>query len=80
MLQAADDKTVGGKSPFAIFSMTAKTTKGELVRSMPSLHNHPVVEGAEQTTSRVGNALDTYDLRFEEVQDFNSNPGGIESS
>jgi hypothetical protein len=45
---------------------------------MPWLHNHPVVEGADQNSARVGNALDSYDLRFEEVSDFNANPGGIE--
>ena len=78
ILQTPTDKTVGGKSPFAILSMTAKTTKTNLDYSMPWLHNHPVIEGAEQTSTRVGNALDSYDLRFEEVQDFNSNPGGIE--
>ena len=78
ILQTPTDKTVGGKSPFAILSMTAKTTKTSLDYSMPWLHNHPVIEGAEQTSTRVGNALDSYDLRFEEVQDFNSNPGGIE--
>lgn len=78
ILQMPTDKTVGGKSPFAILSMTAKTTKADLDFSMPWLHNHPVTEGAEQTSSRVGNALDSYDLRFEEVTDFNTNPGGIE--
>ena len=78
ILQAPDDPDPGGKSPFAILSMTAKTTKTNLDFAMPWLHNHPVIDGAEQTSSRVGNAMDTYDLRFEEVTDFNSNPGGIE--
>ncbi|MCW1926148.1 hypothetical protein OKA05_26555 [Luteolibacter arcticus] len=78
ILQTPTDKSVGGKSPFAILSMTAKTTKTALDYSMPWLHNHPVVEGAEQTSTRIGNALDSYDLRFEEVTDFNTNPGGIE--
>ncbi len=78
ILQTPGDKSAGGKSPFAILSMTAKTTKTNLDVSMPWLHNHPVVEGAEQTSSRIGNALDSYDLRFEETSDFNANPGGIE--
>lgn len=78
ILQKPEDRTPGGKSPFAILTMSAKTTKGELDISMPWLHNHPVVEGADQNTARVGNALDSYDLRLEEVQDFNQNPGGIE--
>jgi hypothetical protein len=42
---------------------------------MPWLHNHPVTEGTDQNTAIVGNALDTYDLRFEEMQDFNTFPG-----
>jgi hypothetical protein len=78
ILQKPDDKSVGGKSPFAILTMSAKTTKGEHDIAMPWLHNHPVVEGADQNTARIGNALDSYDLRFEEVSDFNQNPGGIE--
>lgn len=78
ILQKPDDKSVGGKSPFGILTMTAKTTKGPQDISMPWLHNHPVVEGSDLNTTRVGNALDTYDLRFEEVSDFNQNPGGIE--
>ncbi|MCW1887788.1 hypothetical protein OKA04_23825 [Luteolibacter flavescens] len=69
ILQAPSDKE-GGKAPFALLSMTAKTTKTSLDYAMPWLHNHPVVEGAEQTSTRVGNALDSYDLRFEEVSDF----------
>jgi len=78
ILQKPEDKSVGGKSPFAILTMTAKTTKGDQDIAMPWLHNHPVVEGSDQNTARVGNALDSYDLRFEEVSDFNQNPGGIE--
>ena len=78
ILQKPDDKTVGGKSPFAILTMSAKTTKGKWDIAMPWLHNQPVVEGTDQNTARIGNALDTYDLRLEEVQDFNQNPGGIE--
>ncbi|MBN8456328.1 MAG: hypothetical protein J0M04_00585 [Verrucomicrobia bacterium] len=78
ILQKPDDKSVGGKSPFAILTMTAKTTKGPQDVAMPWLHNHPVIEGADLNTTRVGNALDTYDLRLEEVSDFNQNPGGIE--
>jgi hypothetical protein len=78
ILQKPDDRNPGGKAPFAILSMTAKTTRSQLDQSMPWLHNHPVVEGADQDSTKVGNALDSYDLRFEEVSDFNANPGGIE--
>jgi hypothetical protein len=75
LLQKPADRSPEGKTPFAILSMAAKTTIDPLDQSMPWLHNHPVVEGSDQITSRVGNALDSYDMRFEEVQDFNTFPG-----
>jgi hypothetical protein len=75
LLQLPEHTEPEGKTPFAILSMTAKTTIDPLDQSMPWLHNHPVVEGADQVTARVGNALDSYDMRFEEVQDFTSFPG-----
>lgn len=78
LLQKPTDDTPGGKTPFAIFSMTAKTTRDSYDVSKPWLFNHPVVEGSEQSTARIGNALDTYDLRLEEATGFNSWPGGIE--
>jgi hypothetical protein len=75
LLQKPTDTRPEGKSPFAILSMAAKTTVDPFDQSMPWLHNHPVVEGSDQVTARVGNALDSYDMRFEEVQDFNTFPG-----
>lgn len=78
ILQLPTDKSPGGKTPFAILSMTAKTTKSNLDYAAPWVFNNPVVEGNEQYSTRVGNAMDSYDLRFEEVTDFNSSPGGIE--
>ncbi|WP_367875238.1 hypothetical protein [Luteolibacter sp. Populi] len=78
MLQAPGDKNPGGKSPFALLTMGAKTTVDANDASSPWLHNQPVVEGADQNTGRIGNALDSYDLRLTEVSDFNQSPGGIE--
>lgn len=75
LLQKPADTKPEGKTPFAILSMAAKTTIDPYDQSMPWLHNHPVVEGSDQLTTRVGNALDSYDMRFEEVQDFNTFPG-----
>lgn len=75
LLQKPADTKPEGKTPFAILSMAAKTTVDPYDQSMPWLHNHPVVEGSDQLTTRVGNALDSYDMRFEEVQDFNTFPG-----
>lgn len=75
LLQSPEDPSPGGKTPFSILTMTAKTTVDPKDVSMPWLHNHPVTEGTEQNSAEVGNALDTYDLRFEEMQDFNTFPG-----
>lgn len=75
LLQKPADRRPEGKTPFAILSMAAKTTVDTYDQSMPWLHNHPVVEGSDQVTARVGNALDSYDMRFEEVQDFTTFPG-----
>lgn len=70
LLQTPTDPSVGGKTPFAMLTMSAKTTVDQHDVAMPWLHNHPVVEGAEQNTAQVGNALDSYDLRFEAMTDF----------
>ncbi|WP_035611969.1 hypothetical protein [Haloferula sp. BvORR071] len=78
LLQDPSDKTAGGKAPFALLTMGAKTTSDQYDASAPWLHNQPVVEGIEQNSSRVGNALDTYDVRLTEVTGFNQSPGGIE--
>ncbi|MFC0019567.1 hypothetical protein [Roseibacillus persicicus] len=75
LMQRDTDRSAGGKSPFATLTMTAKTTSDSSDYSKPWVYSHPVVSGADQDTTRVGNALDTYDLRFEEVQDFNTLPG-----
>ncbi len=75
LLQEPSDNSPGGKSPFAILTMTAKTTSDPKDASMPWVHNHPVTEGTEQDSRYVGSALDTYDLRLEEMQDFNTFPG-----
>ena len=70
LLQTPTDPTPGGKLPFAMLTMAAKTTVDQFDVAMPWLHNQPAVEGADQNTALVGNALDTYDLRFEEMTDF----------
>ncbi len=75
ILQTPSDKTVGGKSPFALLTMSAKTTKTQNDISMPWVHNHPVVEGTDQDSTQIGSALDSYDLTLTEVTDFNSAPG-----
>lgn len=75
ILQQPDDPTAGGKSPFAILTMSAKTTLRPGGSSKPWAFNHPVHEGGEQDSRHVGSGLDTYDLRLEEVAGFNTFPG-----
>ncbi len=73
--KANNDDGIGGKKPFAILTMEAKSTLDETSFSMPWLHNNPVVEGAEQDTRSVGRALDSYDLRLQPMTGFNNVPG-----
>jgi hypothetical protein len=75
LVQAPRDRSPGGKTPFAILTMSAKSTVDPKDASKPWLHNHPVISGVAQDTAKVGNALSTYDLRLEEVADFNTFPG-----
>lgn len=75
VLQRPEDKTPGGKSPFAIMTMTAKTTVDPADLTKAWLFNNPVVEGGAQDSASLGLAHHSYDLRFEEVQDFNTFPG-----
>lgn len=73
--QSNNDPSPGGKSPFAILTMGAKTTRQQNDVAKPWVLNNPVQEGAEQDTRYVGNALDGYDVRLDEVADFNTFPG-----
>lgn len=75
LLQSPSDKTPAGKTPFAVMTMSAKTTIDQRDDARPWLHNHPVTEGASQNSRTIGNALQSYDVRFDEVQDFNTFPG-----
>ncbi|RYD22417.1 MAG: hypothetical protein EOP88_08155 [Verrucomicrobiaceae bacterium] len=75
VLQTPADTTPGGKTPFAIFTMSAKTTKDTRDDSKAWLFNNPVTEGGSHDSSRIGNAAQSYDLRLQEVQDFTVFPG-----
>ncbi len=66
---------VGGKSPFAIFTMSAKTTKFSRDDSKAWAFNNMVTDGGVHDSRKIGNAAQSYDLRLEEVQDFTSFPG-----
>lgn len=75
ILQTPSDTTPGGKTPFAIFTMSAKTTKDTRDDSKSWLFNNPVTEGGSHDSSKIGNAAQSYDLRLQEVQDFTVFPG-----
>lgn len=75
ILQAPADTTAGGKIPFAIFTMSAKTTKGLRDDGKAWVFNNMVTEGASHDSGKIGNAAQSYDLRLEDVSDFTSFPG-----
>ncbi len=75
ILQSPSDPTPGGKSPFAIFTMTAKTTRDPRDDGKAWAHNNFAVDGASHDSRAVGNAAQSYDLRLDEIQDFTSFPG-----
>lgn len=75
ILQEPSDNKAGGKSPFAIFTMTAKTTKDSRDDSKAWLFNNMATEGAVHDSGKIGNAAQSYDLRLQEIQDFTTFPG-----
>jgi Tfp pilus assembly protein PilX len=75
ILQEPGDTTPGGKSPFAIFTMTAKTTVDRRDDSKAWLFNNIATDGGAHNSKIIGNAAQSYDLRFHEIQDFTTFPG-----
>ena len=73
-LQKWTDKSLGGKKPIAMLEMTAHTTKDPLDDSKAWVYNNPVVEGGEQTSSVVGAANQSYDVRLIELTGWSSFP------
>ncbi|MES2920831.1 MAG: hypothetical protein V4819_04765 [Verrucomicrobiota bacterium] len=75
ILQTPTDTSPGGKSPFAIFTMSAKTTRDTRDDSKAWAFNNMVTDGGSHDSRKIGNAAQSYDLRLEEVSDFTSFPG-----
>jgi len=73
-LQEWADQSVAGKKCIAMLEMTARTTKDPLDDSKAWVYNNPVVEGAKQTTSVVGAANQSYDVRLIELTGWSSFP------
>ena len=74
-LQKPNDKTRGLKKPFAVLEMAARTTRDPIDDSKAWLYNNPIVEGAEQNSSSVGAANQSYDVRLLELTSYTSFPG-----
>ena len=77
LMQADNDRTVGGKKPFAMLELSARATRDPLNDSKPWLYNNMVVEGAQQDTRRFGLTHQSYDLRYTEISSFNNFPDGV---
>jgi len=74
LLQNDTDMTSDYKRPFAMLELSARTTKDQYNDTKPWLYNNPVVEGASQTTTTVGLAAQSYDLRLKPISSWNSIP------
>jgi hypothetical protein len=74
ILQPWTDTSKGGKKCLAMLEMTARTTHDPLDDSKAWVYNNPVVEGGDQTTSVVGAANQSYDLRLMELSGWTSFP------
>lgn len=73
--QSDDDQSPGGKTPFGILTMTAKTTVDDEDSTKPWLYNNPVVDGEKQKSTSVGMIHHSYDLQFREITSFTDFPG-----
>ncbi len=69
-LQKPNDRTAGGKKPFAMLEMSARTTRDELNDTKPWLYNNPVVDGMNANTAQAGLAMQSYDIRVREIASF----------
>ena len=74
-MQYPSDKTPGKKSPFAVLTMSARTTVDPLDDTKAWLYNNPVVEGALLDSKKIGVCNNSYDVRLQEVADFTTFPG-----
>jgi hypothetical protein len=74
-MQRTNDMTKGGKTPFAMLEMAARTTIDPLDETKAWLYNNPVVEGSSAQTGTVGLANQSYDVRLVEMTSFTSFPG-----
>lgn len=74
LLQEASDTTRGGKTPFAVFTMTAKSSHDLLSPTKGWLFGNPVLTAYEQDEDEAPQPLQSYEFSFREVNSVNSFP------
>lgn len=74
ILQSASDTTRGGKTPFAVFTMTAKSSNDLLSPTKGWLFGNPVLSAYEQDEQVAPQPLQSYEFSFREVNSINSFP------
>ncbi|MDQ8188945.1 pilus assembly PilX family protein [Roseibacillus persicicus] len=74
LLQQASDTTRGGKTPFAVFTMTAKSSRNLLSPTKGWLFGNPVLTAYEQDENEAPQPLQSYEFSFREVNSINSFP------
>jgi hypothetical protein len=78
LLQKPGDNGPAGKTPFAIFTMSAKTTIDAKDDSKSWLFNNMVTEGGLHESVKIGNAAQSYELSLREVSGTFTNFPGVE--
>lgn len=74
LLQSSSDTTRGGKTPFAVFTMTAKSSNDLLSPTKGWLFGNPVLPAYEQDEDEAPQPLQSYEFSFREVNSPNSFP------
>lgn len=74
ILQEESDTTRGGKTPFAVFTMTAKTSNELLSPTKGWLFSNPVLTGYSQDEDEAPQPVQSYEFSFREVNSTNSFP------
>ncbi|MDP0491853.1 MAG: hypothetical protein Q7Q71_12465 [Verrucomicrobiota bacterium JB023] len=74
ILQEESDTTRAGKTPFAVFTMTAKSTNDLLSPTKGWLFGNPVLPAYEQNEDEAAQAAQSYEFSFREIVSPNSFP------
>lgn len=74
ILQSERDTTRGGKTPFAVFTMTAKSSNELLSPTKGWLFGNPVLTAYQQDETEAPQPVQSYEFSFREVTSTNSFP------